>query len=340
MLEYDKIDINEGIDVNKNKLVGKECIICNYWYFININFNYQRYVCDGCHDMSLKTSSMHNLAIGYNNGNAYRINFGFMSKSNALNLIKNAVIIDKKGYYKAKNNNFLSVHSIKTSSQKTKFGNKEVDKKEFYLSKQAILLDSVDLSKIVVSSKWKINDTTYQYFCRYLNDNVIQPFCVILPQMSGYIKYFNDGGKNMSFVTDDEEVYEKYNEIWNVVLKLLKLKFTVSPVRDDKYIISKLKIFNGINRRTFTDNVIPIEKIHYICIPAIDIDSVLKIEKKAYPQAYLEQCKYKLKKRNLVNFMKVMIVVMIIMKIKLKLKVKMKIFQCLKNYKIINYEKL
>ena len=47
--------------------------------------------------MSLKTSSMHNLAIGYNNGNAYRINFGFMSKNNALNLIKNAVIIDKKG---------------------------------------------------------------------------------------------------------------------------------------------------------------------------------------------------------------------------------------------------
>ena len=43
MLEYDKIDINEGIDVNKNKLVSKECIICNYWYFVNRNFNHQRY---------------------------------------------------------------------------------------------------------------------------------------------------------------------------------------------------------------------------------------------------------------------------------------------------------
>ena len=58
--------------------------------------------------------------------------------------------------------------------------------------------------------------------------------------MSGYIKYFDDGGKNMSFVTDDEKVYKKYNEIWEVVRKLLKLKFTVSPVRDDKYIIAKL----------------------------------------------------------------------------------------------------
>ena len=85
MLEYDKIDINESIDVNKNKLVSKECIICNYRYFINGSFNYQRYVCDGCHDMSLKTSDMHNLAIGYDNGNASRINFAFVSKNNALN---------------------------------------------------------------------------------------------------------------------------------------------------------------------------------------------------------------------------------------------------------------
>ena len=66
--------------------------------------------------------------------------------------------------------------------------------------------------------------------------------------MSGYIKYFDDGGKNMSFVTYDKEVYEKYNEIWNVVKKLLKLKFFLSPIRDDKYIITKLKIFKKINR--------------------------------------------------------------------------------------------
>ena len=99
------------------------------------------------------------------------------------------------------------------SSQKIKFGEKEVDKKEFYLSKQGISLNSVDLSKTVVSSKWKISDTKYNYFCGYLNNDVIQPLCIILPQMSGYIKYFDDRGKNISFVTDDEEVYEKYNEI-------------------------------------------------------------------------------------------------------------------------------
>ena len=57
------------------------------------------------------------------------------------------------------------------------------------------MLDSVDLSKIVVSSKWKLNDTTYKYFCGYLKNDVIKPLCVILPQMNGYIKYFDDGEK-------------------------------------------------------------------------------------------------------------------------------------------------
>ena len=190
------------------------------------------------------------------------------------------------------------------SLKKKKFGDKEVDKKFFYSSKQAISLDSIDLDKIVVSNKWKINETTYKYLCGYLNNDVTQPLCVILPQMHGYIKYFDNDSKNMTFVTNNEKVYDKYNEIWEV---LLKVKFAVNPVREDKFLLAKLKIFNKINRTTFNDdnnkNNIPKEKSHYICIPAIDIDSVLKIDhKRAYPQAYLEQCKYKLKKRKTVNY--------------------------------------
>ena len=81
------------------------------------------------------------------------------------------------------------------SSKKIKFGDNEVNKKEFYSSKQAIPLDSVDLDKIVVSNKWKINDTIYKYLFGYLNNDTIQQLCVILPQMNGYIQYFDDGGK-------------------------------------------------------------------------------------------------------------------------------------------------
>ena len=107
----------------------------------------------------------------------------------------------------------------------------------------------------------------------------------------------------MSFVTDDEKVYEKYDEIWNVVKSLLKLKFAASPIRNDKYILAKLKIFRKKNLTTFNNNnIVPIEKNHYICIPAIGIDSVLKIDKKAYSQASLEECKYKLKKKKLASF--------------------------------------
>ena len=65
--------------------------------FLDKNFNYGPYLCNCCYDMSLKAISMQNLAIINHNGNAYRVNFTFMSKKDAFNLVKNAVIIDKKG---------------------------------------------------------------------------------------------------------------------------------------------------------------------------------------------------------------------------------------------------
>ena len=81
--------------------------------------------------------------------------------------------------------------------------------------------------------------------------------------MNGYIKYFGNGGKNMTFVTDNKKVYDKYNEIWEVTRKLLKVVFAVNPARDDKYLVAKLKIFNKINRTTFNNKInIPIERSH------------------------------------------------------------------------------
>ena len=73
--------------------------------------------------------------------------------------------------------------------------------------KKSIKKHSIHLKKLFCYLEtWKLNDTTYKYFCGYLNNDVIKPLCVILPQMKGYIKYFDDGGKNMLFVTDDEKV--------------------------------------------------------------------------------------------------------------------------------------
>ena len=189
-----------------------------------------------------------------------------------------------------------------------KLGDINIDKKEFYSSKHTLFWGDVELDKIVVSNKWKINENTCKYYVRYCKDDLIRPLCVIMPQMSGYIKYFDDGGKNMSFVSDDKDIYEKYGSIWAKVGKLLKLKFSINPIRDDKYVCCQLKIFCGVIWSTFSNNVVPIEKQCYLCIAAIDVDSVLKVDKKVYPQVYLGQCKYKLKKRRPVDFIDIDII--------------------------------
>ena len=97
MLEYDRIGISEGIDVKECNEMSIKGSVCKFYYFLNKNFNYQTYLCDGCHDISIKATSMQKLAIIYHEGNACRVNFLFMSKNDAFNLIKNSNIIDKKG---------------------------------------------------------------------------------------------------------------------------------------------------------------------------------------------------------------------------------------------------
>ena len=131
---------------------------------------------------------------------------------------------------------------------------------------------------------------------------MIKPLCVILPQTSGYIKYFENGGKSMSCKIEDEDVYLKYSEIWNKVKSILNVKFHSQPIYDEKYIKTKIKTFNSSINTLFSGAEIPKERIRYVCISAICTDSVLRRDKKNYPQVYLEQCKYKLKKRELVSF--------------------------------------
>ena len=100
MLEYDRIDNFEGIDIKKCKGTSKERNLCKFYYFLDKNFNYGPYLCNGCYDMSLKAVSIKNLAIINHNGNHYRVNFMFIRKKDAYSLIKNAMITDKKGTLK------------------------------------------------------------------------------------------------------------------------------------------------------------------------------------------------------------------------------------------------
>ena len=97
MLEYDRIDISEGIDIKKCKETSRECSLCKLYYFLDKKFNYGPYLRHCCYDRSLKAISMQTLAIINHNGNHYRVNFAFISKKDAFNLIKNTVIMGEKG---------------------------------------------------------------------------------------------------------------------------------------------------------------------------------------------------------------------------------------------------
>ena len=94
----------------------------------------------------------------------------------------------------------------------------------------------------------------------------------------------------------------KFTGIWNKIKSILNVKFHSRPIYDDKYIKAKVKTFNNTINKLFSGDEIPKERVHYVCISAICIDSVLKTGNKSYPQVYLEQCKYKIKKRQLVSF--------------------------------------
>ena len=99
------------------------------------------------------------------------------------------------------------------------FNNIRLNEKTFHMSKKAINFMSVNLNKIVVSDKFNHNEELFKYFIGYQKDEIVKPLCIILPQMNGYIKYFEYGSPNMSFLIKDEEVGEKYKQIWDVIKK-------------------------------------------------------------------------------------------------------------------------
>ena len=177
-----------------------------------------------------------------------------------------------------------------------RFNNTKINKKELHKSKQAIDLDSVDTNNIVVSDKFRHSEESFKYFIGYQEDEIVKPLCNILPQMNAYIKYFENGGKNMSFLIKNSEVWEKYEDIWNVIKNKLNIKFHSQPIYENKYLKAKVRKFNSNINTKFLGNNLPKENTDYTCIAWITVDSVLRMRKKNYPQVYLEQCKYKVKK--------------------------------------------
>ena len=113
------------------------------------------------------------------------------------------------------------------------FNNIRLNKKEFHKSKQPIDLKSVNVDQIVASDRFKHSDDGFEYFIGYQESEIVKPLCIILPQMSGYIKYFENGGKNMSFMIKDVNVLNKYNKIWGKIKEKINIEFHSIPVYDE-----------------------------------------------------------------------------------------------------------
>ena len=127
------------------------------------------------------------------------------------------------------------------SKKALKFVNLEVNKENIHASKHPVALNLVNVNQMLISDKFEHSDKGFKYFIGYKDDNIIRPLCIILPKMSGYIKYFNNGGKNMSSMIKNNSVLIKYHEIWNRIKKTSNTKLHSMSVYDEKYIKIKVK---------------------------------------------------------------------------------------------------
>ena len=110
----------------------------------------------------------------------------------------------------------------------------------------------VDRDKIVKFDKFKHNGKDFKYFYGYTNDEIIRHLCIVLPQMSGYIKYFYDGGKICLKIEDDNILI-----FGKKIKKTLNTKFHSQPVYDKKYIKTNVKTFNDLVNTVFIHITVP-----------------------------------------------------------------------------------
>ena len=167
--------------------------------------------------------------------------------------------------------------------------------KEFHKSKQPIDLDLLNVDQIVIFEKLEHSDDGFKYFIGYKEGEIVKPLCIILPQMSVYIKYFENRSKNMCFMIKNDDVLDKYGEIWDKVKNTLKIKFHSMPVYDEKYMKVKVREFNGVIKTTFLSDKIPKESMHYFCIACITIDSVMRMEKKELSKSLFRRVQIQIK---------------------------------------------
>ena len=156
---------------------------------------------------------------------------------------------------------------------------KKSEKSNFYKNKKINNIEDINVDNILVSKK----EPYGTYFIGYNDNDIIRPLCIKLPQMTGYVRKFNEN-LTISFRVKDKQLLKKYNNIWEKVEKLMKIDFESKPVygNDDKYIKTKIKIYEKSIITNFHNKKTPKEKAPCKCLSITMIDSVIKANEKYY----------------------------------------------------------
>ena len=184
------------------------------------------------------------------------------------------------------------------------FDNKKIKNVIFYKTKKVFQIDDIDVNKILVSKKEPYDTkNALKYFIGYNDNDVIRPLCLRLPEMTGYAKKFNENA-TMSFRVNNKQLLKNHSKIWEKIEKLMRMDFESKPVYgdDDKYIKSKIKIYTDNMITNFHNKKMPKEKSPCKCLSIIMLDSVIKANKKYYPQTFFEECKYVQEKTKTNNY--------------------------------------
>ena len=156
-----------------------------------------------------------------------------------------------------------------------KYDDIEIQKQKFHQPKRPISIKNIDINKTVVSNKVSFGKKGFKYFIGCKDDIKIRPLCIFFSKMSACRRDF-DETKYMSILIKDDELLEKYNEIWEKVKNSIKKEFDSEPVHSEKYLKVKIKSCNGKINTNFQNNKIPKEGSQFICLSVILVDSIFR----------------------------------------------------------------
>ena len=190
------------------------------------------------------------------------------------------------------------------SGKNINFNDIKIKRSSFYKNKKINNIEDIDVNNTLAFKKKPYGTkNSLKYFIGYNDNDIIRPLCIRLSQMTGYARKIDENA-TLSFIVKDKKLLKSYTKIWETIEGLMKINFESKLVYGDdgKYIRTKIKTYAGSIITNFHNKKIPKGKAPCKCLSIIMIDSVIKANKKYYPQTLLEECKYTQEKIKIENY--------------------------------------